>query len=906
LLLMFYGAIAQKTTKKKGTETIVFTPASERWKGFERRKQLKGQSLVRNVSFRCIGPTIMSGRVVDVDVNPNVPSQFYVAFASGGLWYTESNGTDFIPLFDQEASMTIGDIAVDWKSGTIWVGTGENNSSRSSYAGTGVYKSMDKGKTWQYLGLAESHHIGRIVLHPENSEVAWVAVIGHLYSLHPERGVFKTTDGGKTWKKTLFINDSTGVIDLVLHPTNRQTLYAASWERHRTAWHFKGSGMGSGIYKSTDGGETWQKMTVTGCGFPVSSGVGRIGLAVSPARPQSVWAVLDNQEESEKKEKDEGLTKEKLRNMSREEFLTLKESDLNAFLDRHNFPSHYNATDILMQVKNNQLNVRALVEYLEDANSMLFDISVKGAEVYRSDDEGKTWMKTHEGSLDDVFYTYGYYFGQIAVHAQNADKIYVLGVPIIVSDDGGKTWRSIHRENVHLDHHALWLHPTQQGYFVLGNDGGINISYDDGKTYFKCNPIPVGQFYSVNVDMATPYNVYGGLQDNGVWVGSSQYKYSPAWQQEGKYPYQSLMGGDGMQVAIDTRNNTTIYTGYQFGNYYKIDRLSQKTEYITPRHQLGERPFRFNWQTPIHLSVHNQDVLYMASNRFHRSLDGGKTFQTLTQDLTTGGKKGNVPYGTATTLHESPIKFGLLYLGTDDGLVYVSKDAGYTWELITTTLPQGFWVSRVQASRFDEGRVYCSLNGYRNDNFEALCFVSNDYGRSWQRIGLDLPLEPVNVIKEDTENENVLYVGTDNGLYVSLDKGKTFQAFDGGLPAVAVHDLVIHPREKELVVGTHGRSIWIADIQHVQQLRPEILAKELHFFDIKPLTKHDRWGGKSWNRWLGFEQISMRIPLYSSQSGEVLFQVKTENGIVLQSWKDTLEVGLNYAAYDVTVQEDAV
>ncbi|GAB4335391.1 MAG: hypothetical protein OHK0038_13040 [Flammeovirgaceae bacterium] len=886
-----------------------YTPASKRIEGFLLRKQLKEKSLVKNLPFRNIGPTVMSGRVVDLDVNPQDPSKFYVAYASGGLWYTESNGASFMPLFDNEASMTIGDIAIDWKTETIWVGTGENNSSRSSYAGTGIYKSIDKGKTWQHLGLEESHHTGRIVLHPTDANTAWVAIIGHLYSNNPERGVFKTTDGGKTWKKTLFINDSTGIIDLVIAPNNPQILYAAAWERSRTAWHFKASGLSSGIYKSTDGGETWTKLNHQQSGFPSSKGVGRIGLAVSPAEPQSIWAILDNQEHPEDKKdtkEDFAVTKDKLKNISKEDFLKLKESDINAFLDRHNFPDNFNAADILQKVKDNQIKPVALVEYLEDANSMLFDVPVKGAEVYYSSDEGKTWQKTHQSSIDDLFYTYGYYFAQIRIDAQNPQKIYIMGVPILLSEDGGKNWKSINKDNVHVDHHALWVNPLRGGHLVLGNDGGVNISYDDGKTYFKCNSIPVGQFYSVNVDMATPYNVYGGLQDNGVWVGSSQYQYSSEWQQEGKYPYQMLMGGDGMQVAIDTRNNTTIYTGYQFGNYYKIDKNTLKTEYITPQHQLGERPLRFNWQTPIHLSVHNQDVLYMASNRFHRSMNAGKSFETLTPDLTSGGKKGNVPFGTATTLHESPLKFGLLYLGTDDGLIYISKDAGYNWELITNNLPKGFWVSRVQASKFDEERAYCSLNGYRNDNFEAMCYMTNDFGKTWQKIGLNLPNEPVNVIKEDTENENILYVGTDNGLYVSLDRGETFHAFADALPAVAVHDLVVHPRDKEIVVATHGRSIWVADVQHLQQLNKEILAKEMHFFEIQPLTKKDSWGNKSWSKWLGIKEPFLQIPLYTQLNGEVNFSVKTDKGTVLQTWKDTLEAGLNYAQYDLSFQENVL
>ncbi len=905
-------AVAPVYAQKRGksapsVSTSAFTPANQRLDGYQQRKTLLEHSLVAHVPFRSVGPSVMSGRVVDLAVNPDRPASFYVAFASGGLWYTESNGATFTPLFQEEAVMTIGDIAVDWRTETLWLGSGENNSSRSSYAGAGIYKSADGGKTWAHAGLAETHHIGRIVLHPENPDVAWVAALGHLYSENEERGVYKTTDGGKTWNKTLFVNPRTGVVDLAIDPSDPNILYAAAWERIRYAWDFVGNGKGSGIYKSTDGGETWALLTKEGAGFPTTDGVGRIGLAIAASNPQTLYAFLDNQDRREKSEADKtndapALTKEQLRSMSKEAFLALTDAQIHQYLDANNFPQQYNATDIRKQIETGAVGPEALAYYLDDANSLLFDTPVKGAEFYRSDDGGTTWKKTHEGYVDDLVYSYGYYFGNVRVDPTNPDRLYALGVPVIASEDGGKTWKSLDDENVHADHHALWINPKDPNHLVLGNDGGVNITYDAGKTWLKSNSVPVGQFYTVNVDMATPYNIYGGLQDNGVWYGPSTYQSSTRWQATGQYPYKGLMGGDGMQVEIDTRENALVYTGYQFGNYFRVNKNTGERAYITPKHQLGERPLRFNWQTPIYLSRHNQDVLYMGSHRFHRSLNRGDDFETLSDDLTRGSKTGNVPYGTLTTIHESPRKFGLLYVGSDDGLVHRSQDGGYTWTKIYED-PAAHWVSRVSASAFQEGRVYIALNGYRTDNFEALLYVSEDYGKTWTRLGTTLPHEPINVVKEDPENEQVLYVGTDHGAYVSLDRGKTFMPFAHGLPAVAVHDLVVHLREKELVLGTHGRSFLVANVAHIQQLTTELLAKPLHVFDLSPTRYNERWGA-AYSQWGTPNTPKVALPVLLASAGEVTLEVLTDKGLRIFSEKAEGKKGLQYLSYALTVAEE--
>lgn len=897
-LLLAHVAIALFTSLS--AQNVPFTAASERLKSMEQRQAAKAASLADGIAFRSIGPTIMSGRIADLDVSPKDPTHFFVAYASGGLWKTENNGTSFKPLFDQEAVLTIGDIAVNWSKNIIWVGTGEVNSSRSSYAGAGVYKSMDGGKTWQHLGLEETHHIGRIVLHPNNPDVAWVAALGHLYSPNPERGVFKTTDGGKTWRKVLYINENTGAIDLVLDGYNEDVLYAATWERERRAWNFVESGPGSGIYKSADGGNKWNRLPANG--FPSGDGAGRIGLATHQHRGKTtLFAAIDNYELRPKKEDNpDQLSKDQLRSMSKETFLELPKYKIKDYLMAQGFPEKYSVEKIQTMVKMDDIKPSALVDYVEDANSILLSSEVIGLQVYRSEDNGQNWTQTHQGYIDGTYSSYGYYFGQIRVAPHDPEKLYVLGVPVLRSDDGGKNWKSINGDNVHADHHALWINPKRPGHLILGNDGGINISYDDGENWIKCNTPAVGQFYALAVDMARPYNVYGGLQDNGVWYGPSNYRGGTEWHDSGQYPYKSLLGGDGMQVAVDTRDNATVYTGFQFGNYFRINTKTGERKFISPKHELGEPPLRWNWQTPVMLSSHNQDIVYIGANRLYRSFNQGNDFEAISPDLTTGGRKGDVPYGTLTTIHESPLQFGLLYTGSDDGLVHVSHDGGQNWKNISAGLPQQLWVSRVIASSHKKGRVYATLNGYRWDNFEAHLFVSEDYGQTWMRLGKSLPLEPLNVVREDPRNPDLLYVGSDHGLYISLDRGVTFMRLENGLPAVAVHDLIVHPRDAELVVGTHGRSIYTGRVKELQQLTTDKLGESLIVFDADKIRFSPRWGSVNW--WSS-EGPKTTIPLFVAEAGMVNISISTESGLVLRQWGFEASKGLNYPVYDLQVDE---
>ncbi len=813
---------------------IAPTPASVRLNGLSERKLWQKDSSLKPISFRNIGPSVMSGRVVDIDVNPADPVEFYVAYATGGLWHTTNNGQSFEPVFEHEDVIGIGDIAINWKTRDIWVGTGEANSSRSSYSGLGIYKSTDTCKTWQYLGLPESHHIGKILLDPNDNNTAWIAVIGHLYSPNKERGVYKTTDGGKIWKQSLYIDDNTGAIDMDINPKNAKEIYACMWHRERRAWNFTESGNTSAIYKSMDGGDTWKKITGKSTGFPQDDGTGRIGIAVYEANPQIIYATLDNQnhrpDTAAKKTDSTKYLLSDFKNISKEKFLQLDSIKLDSFLINNDFDKKYRDSSLKEMVRSNKIKPTSIYDYLSDANSELFVSPIIGCEVYRSDNAGETWTRVNKKGLD-LYNTYGYYFGKISVSPANENKVVISGFSLMVSNDGAKTFSVADKPNTHPDWHGAWVNPLRDSNWIAGNDGGCNITYDNGKHWFKANTPPVAQFYAIAVDNAKPYNVYGGIQDNGTWYGPSKNNTNSEDVEEEDEGYngdgwKNLGGGDGMQVQVDTRNNQTAYFGSQFGEYVRKNLDEKKGMRIHPMPDIDAEKLRYNWQTPILLSDFNQDILYMGNNKFYRSMNKGNTMEALSKDLTNGKKAGDVPFGTIVTLSESPLKFGLLYAGTDDGNVELSQDDGYTWTVVSNNFPKevkGLYISRVVASQFKEGRVYATLNGYRNDNFTPWLFVSNDYGKTWTNISSNLPYEPLNVIKEDPVFEDILYVGSDNGLYVSFNQGKKFISFENKLPSVPVHDIAIQKEANEIVVGTHGRSIYIASLDDIHKIYKEFI-----------------------------------------------------------------------------------
>ena len=802
------------------------TPANERWNSLSQRKAMEEKSLLKDVSFRNIGPTIMSGRVDDLEVNPADPSEFYVAYATGGLWHTTNNGQSFVPIFDSEVVIGIGDIAVNWKTREIWVGTGEVNSSRSSYAGIGVYKSSDNGKSWNYLGLPESHHIGKIQLHPTDPLKAWVAVLGPLYSSNKNRGVYKTTDGGKTWKQTLFIDDNTGAVEMEMHPANPEILYAAAWHRMRSGWNFEEGGPTSGIYKSTNGGESWTLLTKEGSGFPQGNGIGRIGLAVTAAKTNVVYAIVDNYtlKPDTAKRDTSRLALNDFKSITKEEFARLNDAQLDRFLRSNGLQTLYTATTLKEKVQKDEVQPTALYRFLYEEGAGPAANQIHGAEVYRSDDDGMSWKKTNEKSLT-LYNTFGYYFGKIFASAINENKIVILGISAELSTDGGKTFSAMDKGNTHADWHALWINPVKDGHMIAGNDGGCNITYDNGKNWFKANSPSVGQFYAITTDNDKPYNVYGGLQDNGSWYGPSTNRESIDWTEGGQYGFKRLNGGDGMQVQVDTRDNNTIYSGSQFGAYFRTTKQRTETKFIRPAPPtLDDQKLRFNWQTPILLSKHNQDIMYLGTQQLYRSMNKGEKFEAISGDLTNGKKTGDVPFATLTTISESPLSFGLIYTGSDDGNVYLTKDGGINWQKLgvpdkkgNSVWPQGLYVSRVLASQHKPGRVYVTLNGFRNDHFTAYVYRSDDFGQSWTRLGTDLPADPVNVIREDPKSDSIIYIGTDGGALASVDGGRTFMPFTKGLPrSIPVHDIAIQERENEIVLGTHGRSLYIAKLDLVQ------------------------------------------------------------------------------------------
>lgn len=742
------------------------TKGEERLVQFELYRQMAESSPYKDLAWQFVGPVNVSGRCTDVEVVTPKGENYtvYVASASGGVWKTENEGTSWKPIFDRAASASIGDIALDPSNPDIlWVGTGEANIFRSSQAGSGIYKTTDKGKTWSHMGLENSLTISRIIVHPQNSNVVYVAVSGNEWTSNKKRGVYKTTDGGKTWEKVLYINELTGANDLVMHPTDPDILYATTWQRIRKKWNDPRNEPdydGSGIWKTTNGGKDWEQIND---GLPAPRYRGRIGIDIARSNPDVLYAFVDNYEIIREGEDDES--------------------------DSYGRPKGG---------------------------------VIKGAVIYRTDNGGEKWTQV-SGQTDKMkkymerhSATYGWVFGQMRVDPNDENTIYTMGLALNVSTDGGRTFKRL--RGMHGDHHALWIDPDNSDYLVNANDGGICISYDKGANW-RCfiKELPVVQFFNIAVDTEDPFHVYGSIQDHGSRRGVVD--LSRGRDKIPAVEFEYAPGGEGSNHAIDPENSNLVYSAGFYGTLFRSDltkKRRERTKMIMPKTYENEPKLRGQWLAPFILSSHNPDMIYHGMQYLFLSLDQGNTWKRISPDLTYNdpGKLGDISYQTIFTISESPLKFGLIYAGTDDGRIHITKNGGENWKDITSGLMKNKWISRVVASKYKMSWVYLTQNGKRDDDFAPYIWKSEDFGNSWTSIAANIPIGPVNVIREDPSNKKVLYVGTDTGVYTSTDKGKSWSVL-GDLPTVYVHDLVIQPRDNILVIATHGRGIWALDVAPV-------------------------------------------------------------------------------------------
>ena len=793
------------------------------------------EGLLDNFKPREVGPAFMGGRTVDFAVYEEDPAIFYAATASGGLLKTVNGGNSWENVFDRQTTVSIGDVAINpTDPNVVWVGTGEANSRQSSSWGDGIYKSTDGGGTWQHMGLRESHHIGRIIVNPQDTDIVYVAALGHLWGPNPERGVFMTIDGGQSWQHVLSFNEDTGAVDLAMDPANPKTLYAAVYQRRRSGWGFNGGGPHGGIYKTVDGGRTWRKLTN---GLPEGP-TGRIGLDIYRGNSNVVYATVQNEEGG----------------------------------------------------------------------------------VFRSEDKGETWTKMNSLNPRPMYYS------QIRIDPNDDKRIYVLGGQLSVSDDAGKTFYEGDPE-VHSDHHALWINPRNSRHLIDGNDGGIWVSRDRSQSWEHLNNYAMGQFYHVTVDMQQPYRIYGGMQDNATWGGPSAVRDRQGIANE---HWNQMLSCDGMYVTVDPSDGRTVYTNCQNGRIVRHDRGTGERKAIQPQPASEEDTLRWNWNTPIVVSHHDPTTLFTGANRLYKSTDRGHSWTSISEDLTgqadpdeltlmgvrgediTLSKNDGVSsFGNTTALAESPRRAGLIYVGTDDGKVHVTRDGGGTWTELTGRIsgaPEMIYVSRLRPSVFNEGTVYASFDGHRSDDFRPYVFVSTDYGDSWRSIASNLPTGSVYVIEEDPKNPDLLYVGTEFGLFASIDRGSSWTRWKN-LPTVAVYDLVVHPRDNDLVLGTHGRSLIVYDdISPLQQLNDAVLASSSHLFDMQPGTQfipnENGWflGGRSYraeNPELGtYVHYYLREPV----SDDVEITIRDAAGKVVRELKGPKDAGIHRVVWDLRAE----
>lgn len=848
-----------------------------RLNGYEARLKLEAESPFSKLEWRSVGSEIQGGRAIRILAPAQKPNSLYAAYATGGLWRTEDAGITWTPLFDRESSFGIGDFAVSRDGKTIWIGSGEANSQRTSYPGTGVFKSTDEGKTWQNVGLAETNHIGKVVLHPREPNTVYVAALGRLYSGNDERGVFKTADGGKTWQHVLKIDDKTGVVDLILDPKNPEVLYASAWERERRAWDFRDAGRATAVYKTANGGRTWEK--VEG-GLPTGQ-IGRIGLALCESKPNVLYAYIDNwNPDPDEQWEDEftaskQLTLKRFRYLEETQFAELTPAVLQPFLNRF-FPAGTQAAELVKQVKDGKLKMLDLVAMMEKRDPDVMRMSRVEHEVYRSDDSGKTWKRTHAYRFGNHG---GYYWGKVRVNPNDPDEVVTLGVLALRSKDGGKTWKR-EAQGVHVDFHEWCFDPVRAGRMIAGSDGGVYETADDGKTWKHHNNIAVGQYTTIAVDMKTPYNIFGGLQDNGTMMGPSTYRPG----RDPLHAWTRIGGGDGSWVSVDPRGGgDLVYVASQFGSHSAQNRKTEErwgTRATAPR---GEEELRYNWVSPLIISPHHPDILYLGSQKIHRSFDQGRTWSDISPDLTKNRKPiGDVPFSTMKALDESPLKFGLLYAGADDGNVRMSADMGNSWVNIDTPEPDK-WVSRLVASKWDADTVYCTQSGYRDDDYRPYVWKSTNRGRTWTSIAGNLPEGFVYVIREDPVRKDMLYIGTLMGVFVTYDEGKSWEPLSAGIPRNPIHDLVIHPRDLDIVAGTHGRSVWVLSARPLQMLTAEIRAKDAHLFPVPDMNHSSQWALRRRPNWDGSPEEHPKLTswFWTTAPGKAKVVIKDKVGKAL-------------------------
>ncbi len=721
---------------------------------------------------RSIGPAAMSGRVTALAVDPRDHEVIYVGTASGGLWKSSGGGVTWEPIFDDQGSASIGAVAVDpINPDVIWVGTGEGNPRNSQSVGDGIYKSLDGGKTWKNLGLKESEHIHRILVHPRDSRTVYAAAPGPSWSDGEERGVFKTTDGGKTWERVLYENPRTGAADLVMDPSNPDKLIAAMWEHRRTPWDFKSGGPASGIHVSHDGGETWERRSSKD-GLPAGE-LGRIGLAIAPSNPKIVYALIES--------------------------------------------------------KKNAL--------------------------YRSDDGGFRWRKTSD---DPSIGNRPFYYSDIRVDPLNENRVYSLHSTVTYSEDGGRTFETlIPFSRIHPDHHAMWIDPKDPAYLIEGNDGGLAISRDRGRTWRFVGNLPLGQFYHISVDMQTPYNVYGGLQDNGTFMGPSQVwerGFAGAGSILNRH-WQMVGFGDGFNALADLSDERYVYGMSQGGYLYRYDRVTGSNVLIKPPAPEGVK-LRFNWNAALAADPLEPGTIYYGSQFVHKSTNRGDEWRIISGDLTTNDPEkqkqldsGGLTYDvtnaenhtTIVALAASPVKQGVLWAGTDDGNVQVTRDGGGSWSNVASNIPgvpSGTWVPHIEASKFREGGAYVVFDDHRRGNWTPYVYKTTDFGESWESLSTDTLRGFVYVIEQDPRVENLLFLGTEFHLYFSLDGGGSWTQWQHGYPTVPTRDLEVHPREPDLVIGTFGRAIYILDditpLRTLAREGAQILDLPLRLFELAP------------------------------------------------------------------------